>query len=159
MISTLLINILKFGGIGSLIFTFVLILMSVSGLAAAVRTPEGKFRKNISWKSGFAFTSFLLFLVLLFYFGNLSFANSLNTFPPFLFLWANAFGIFLVVHLYDLFIIDYLIIVKWHPDFLNLPDTEYYNSFKPHVEGFKRGLFFGLLFSLLVSLASLWFIH
>lgn len=50
----------------------------------------------------------------------------------------------MLVNLYDFVVLDYLVIVRWHPAFLELPDTDYYTTTRPHAEGFVRGMVIGL---------------
>lgn len=144
-------NILYTGLIGSLIFTLIIIVVGTTGIFDAIRDKEGKFKKELNWQSVLGFSLMLGFIIGLFYWSNWRFVNMVGEIPSLMTLWANAFGTFMVLHLFDLLILDYLIIVKWHPDFLNLPDTDYYTKFKPHLEGFFRGLPLGLVLSFLVS--------
>lgn len=63
-----------------------------------------------------------------------------------------AYGIFFVANLWDLLILDYLVLLKLRPRFLELPDTLYYTTFRPHLRGWARGLLFGIVSSLLAAL-------
>ena len=99
---------------------------------------------------------FLSFLLGLLFIANVRYANSVPTGPGLINLWINSFGVFFVIHLYDVLVLDYLIIVKWHPKFLNLPDTRYYTTIRPHVIGFFKGIPLGILASLMASLLFLW---
>lgn len=119
----LIIHILKIGGVGCLIFTFFLIVMSFSGIASDMRDKEGKFKKSRNLKTVFGAVFLIAFLMGLLIMGNLHLMESAASSPEFIHLWLNAFGIFLVVHLLDLIVLDYLIIVKWHPAFLKLANT------------------------------------
>jgi hypothetical protein len=99
---------------------------------------------------------FLCILLGLLFIANVKYANSLPTAPGLRHLWINSFGVFFVIHLYDLIVLDYLIIVKWHPKFLKLPNTSYYRTFRPHVIGFLKGIPLGIIASLISSLLLLW---
>ena len=147
-------NILLYGSIGCVLFTILLIIAGATGLASAVRDEEGKFRKKLTWKSALGFSLFMLFFCGIMYFGNVSLVDKNPEYNQFSILWLNAFGVFFVMHLYDLIVLDYLIIVKWHPKFLNLPNTDYYNTFRPHFEGFLRGIPLGAVVSLIVALLN-----
>ena len=151
----MIISIVKSGIVGIIVFTLLLVLMSKTGLASAVRDNNGKFKKELNWKSILAVLVSLTVMFGLLYVGNMSLANTLSESPGFLKLFLNSFCIFLVIHIYDLVVLDYLIIVKWHPKFLKLPNTDYYTTMKPHYEGFIKGLPFGVIASLIVSLISL----
>ena len=58
--------------------------------------------------------------------------------------WGVAYGIYFIINLYDFVVLDYLVVVRWHPAFLKLPDTDYYRTIRPHAEGFVRGSVIGL---------------
>jgi hypothetical protein len=151
----MILSILKMGGIGSLIFTCFILLMSKSGIASAIRDEEGNFIKKLNWRSiagGIAFEGFLFGLLFL---GNIHYTNSTPDDPGFFQFCLHSFGTFFMVHLYDLIIIDFLTVIKWHPGFLKLPDSEYYNTIHPHVIGFLRGIPIGMVASILVSIVSL----
>jgi hypothetical protein len=147
-------NILTIGGIGSLIFTCIILLMLVTGIASEMRDEEGDFRKSFNWKTLIGGIAFISFLFSLLYIGNVNYIISLHEKPNLFQLWLNSFGIFLVVQLYDLIILDYLVIVKWHPKILKLPETEYYRTLAPHVKGFVKGIPIGIIASLVASLFS-----
>lgn len=149
-------NILEFGALGCVVFTGFLLLVAYSGIASAMRDEEGKFRKELNFKSVLGAIIFLCFLFGLLFFANVKYTNSLPTTPSLINLWINSFSVFFIIHIYDLLVLDYLIIVKWHPKFLNLPNTSYYRSFRPHVIGFLRGIPLGIIASLISSLLLLW---
>lgn len=133
-------DVLLWGGLGGLLFTGLLFLMRAIGVTDAARDREGEFRR-MSWKSLVGFASVLLLMVGLPALGSatiLEGAVSLWT------AWGVAYGIFFVINLYDFVILDYLIIVRWHPAFLKLPDTDYYKTTRPHAEGFARGTVIGI---------------
>jgi hypothetical protein len=149
-------NILEVGALGCVVFTGFLVFMAYSGIAAAMRDEEGKLKKEINPKSVIG-TILVLGLILgLLFIANLKYADSLPTTPSLINLWINSLGVFFIIHVYDLIILDYLIIVKWHPKFLNLPNTSYYNSLRPHVIGFLKGIPLGIIASLIASLLLIW---
>jgi hypothetical protein len=159
MYSVILIyNILKIGGLGCVAFTGFVAFMAYSGIASTMRDSEGQFRRKKSFKSILGGILFLSFLLGLLFAANLFYGHSLIAKPSFLNLWLNSFGVFFVIHLYDLIVLDYLVVVKWHPKFLRLPNTAYYTTFKPHLSGFFKGIPFGIVTSILASLLALWFI-
>ena len=149
-------NILEIGALGCVVFTGFLLFMAYSGIASAMRDEEGKFRKEINFKSVLGGIMFLFFLLGLLFIANVRYTNSLPTTPGLINLWINSLGVFFIVHIYDLLVLDFLIVVKWHPKFLNLPNTSYYRSFRPHVIGFLKGIPLGIIASLISSLLLLW---
>ncbi len=149
-------NILQIGALGCVLFTGFLVFMSYSGIASAMRDEDGNFRKGVSLKSILGGIFFICFLLGLLFYANVKYTNSLTATPGLVNLWLNSVGVFFVLHLYDLVVLDYLIVVKWHPKFLNLPNTSYYRTFRPHVIGFFKGIPLGVLASLIASLLFLW---
>ena len=152
MNSELVNNVLHVGGVGSISFLIFIAIVGSTGLFDAVRSNEGKFKKEFTWKAVLGFSLFMSLLFTLLYWGNTRLIYILGEDPGMWLLWLNAFGIFFVVHLFDLIVLDYLIVVKWHPKFLKMPDTPYFTTFKPHLIGFFRGIPFGVIISFLVSL-------
>jgi hypothetical protein len=73
---------------------------------------------------------------------------------PFLVAWLNAYAVSAIFNLFDLLVIDYLVVIGLHPEFVVLPGTEgmasYHDFFFPFV-GFLKGLGFGLVPSLLIA--------
>ena len=124
--NNLIVNILNIGGVGCLVFTAFILFMAYTGIASEMRDEEGNFKKKRTLKTILGATLFIFFLIGLLYVGNLCLIDSAEDSPGFFMLWINSFGIFFLMHLYDLVILDYFVVIKWHPKFLNLPDTIYY---------------------------------
>ena len=144
------------GGLGCILFTIFLLIMSYSGIASAIRDENGNFKKDLNFKSvlgGLLFSFFLLGILVL---ANINYSYTLPNTHGFIELLINSFGVFLVIHIYDLLILDYLIVVKWHPKFLKLPNTDYYTTITPHIKGFLKGLPLGIIASVLASIITLW---
>ena len=133
-------GVLLWGGFGSLLFTALLLLMRAVGVIDAARDREGKFRR-MTLKSLVGFASVLTLMV---GFPALGAVTILEGAISLWAAWGVAYGIFFVINLYDFVVLDYLIIVRWHPAFLNLPDTDYYKTARPHAEGFARGTVIGI---------------
>jgi hypothetical protein len=73
-------------------------------------------------------------------------------------MWGLAYAIFFLANLYDLVVLDYFLVVRHRPSFIKgLPDTPYYTTMKPHVQGFARGSGIGAVTSLLSALLA-WFV-
>ncbi len=140
------------GIVGCVTFTIFLLFMSFTGLASAMRDNEGNFKKEKSFKSIIGAFFFLSFIISLLYISNFVYARAMQAKPELIDLWFNSFSVFFIIHIYDLVILDYLIVIKWHPNFLNLPNTKYYTTFRPHLIGFLKGIPIGILLSLLSSL-------
>lgn len=70
-------------------------------------------------------------------------------------MWSLAYAIFFLANLYDLVVLDYILVVKHRPSFITgLPDTPYYTTMKPHVQGFARALVIGVITSLVSALLA-----
>ncbi len=152
----MLFNALNYGAIGSVLFFLILVIISRTKIFEAVRDEEGQFRKGIAPKGIFGLSLMLGFFVGIIWWSNASFAQIVEN-PDFYLLWWNAFLTFMVIHIFDLVVIDLMLIVWWHPKFLNLPDTDYYTKVRPHVQGFIKGIPLGAVLSMVISLLYLAF--
>jgi hypothetical protein len=137
--------ILGWGALGSVLLTTALVVLRALGVVDATRDREGRF-KRLSAKGLIGFLTMLLLIVGFPAWGTLAVLD--GGIPSFWAAWGVAYGIFFVINLYDLVILDYLVIVLWHPAFLKLPDTDYYRTLRPHAVGFVRGSVMGLLATL-----------
>lgn len=150
--NNLIVNILSIGGIGCLVFTAFILFMAYTGIASEMRDEEGHFTKKRNLKTVLGGILFIFFLIGILYVGNLCLMESAGESPGLLMLWINSFSIFFLIHLYDLVVLDYFVVIKWHPKFLNLPETNYYRSFRPHLNGFLKGIPIGIGASLITSI-------
>ncbi|MEP7189228.1 MAG: hypothetical protein ABI901_08570, partial [Roseiflexaceae bacterium] len=76
--------------------------------------------------------------------GRLSFKNG----------FINAYTEYVLFGLFDLLVIDYLVLMRMRPRFAALPgtdDVEYANDFMYHFNGFLKGLGFGMIPSLIIA--------
>ncbi len=72
----------------------------------------------------------------------------------FLAAFLNAYAVTICFNLFDLLVLDYLVVIKWQPDFVVLPGTEgmgSYHDYSFHFVGFLKGLGIGLVTSLLIA--------
>lgn len=139
------------GLVGILCFTLILLVVLKSGLMAKVRDENGELRKPMPLVGKLAKLMMVFSVVLYFwvvdYFGVVKPGFD----PSFLHLFLLNLGLFLIILLYDTFVIDILIIVIWHPDFLPLTDAPGFTSIKYHLKTLLPGTLLGLFFSLLSS--------
>lgn len=152
----MIINILQVGGIACLLFTAIIATVGLTGIADAVRDENGNFRKKFNLKTVFGLLLMIFFILGMLIWGNIRWMQISDDHSRLILLWINGFAIFMILHLYDLIVLDYLIIVQWHPDFLKLPGTDYYTTFHPHFIGFLRGLPLGVFLSFLAALLSMY---
>ena len=76
----------------------------------------------------------------------------------FLPLFVNTYLVFVVANLFDLMVLDYLILIVLKPKFLFVPGAEaleQYNTFTYHFKGFLKGMVYGIVLSLVVALVSI----
>lgn len=76
--------------------------------------------------------------------GRLSFKNG----------FINAYAVYTLFGLFDLLVIDYLLLIRLRPRFAVLPGTDdlhYANDFRYHLNGFLKGLGFGMIPSLIIA--------
>lgn len=151
MFTTVFWNVLYVGAWASLAFIALLVIVDRLGLFRHVRHEDGSF-KHPTIKSIAIMLPVLILILSMLYWGNVRLISQLGVVPDSSALFWNGFGIFFFVHLFDLLVIDYLIIVRWHPPWLDLPETDYYRSFRPHLIGFIRGIPLGIVLSLIAML-------
>lgn len=118
---------------GAVIFSFLVVILFRTGVAYTSRNPDGTLKRKVPI-SGMA-TSFSLLLGIVGlqiasnYWGLKRQGVELNWGLLFLVNYA----LYFVLLLYDTVVIDYLVIVKWRPDFLMLPETMNWQSMKTHI--------------------------
>jgi len=144
----------KWSLIGAVGFTLLLVLAIVTKAFQLARDEEGQLRKPMPLggrilMGGFFLTIFLFFIASV-YFG--LYTKGIRT--TFWALWLMNFLIFFAVLLFDTFIIDILILVVWHPDFLKLPDKEMFTSAAFHLKTMLPGTIFSIATSFIGSLSA-----
>lgn len=148
-------SVLIWGTVGSTLFTLMLFIVYKTKLALTVANSKKLFLKKITpeilTNLGIAF----LFIIGLPSIASIYLISQTATAIPFLQLWLHAYSIFLFINLFDAFVLDKVLVVKWHPLFLKLSDTEYYSSINPYIKGFFKGSLLGLVFSFLSVLISI----
>jgi hypothetical protein len=146
---------MQWGAIGVVVFTVMIALAAKTRAFELVRDEEGKLRKDPSpagklLKAGFAVV-LIGFFLLANYFGLAS-----GSPMRFVEIFVHDLLVYLIILLYDTFVIDILVIVLWHPDFLHLPDTEGFTSTAFHLKTLIPGTLYGLIFSAIVAGLSYW---
>lgn len=75
----------------------------------------------------------------------------------FLLTFLNTYLVFEIGNLFDLLVLDYLILMVMKPRFMFIPGVEgmeQYNTFKFHFTGFLKGLLIGAVISLIVAMVT-----
>jgi hypothetical protein len=140
--------------IGSAGFSLLLVIAIATNVLRLVRDENAELRNPMPLSGWLVLVGFILtatsFPLIAAYVGLVSRGMR----PDFWQLFLMNFLIFIMVSFYDTFIIDILILVFWHPDFLNLPDSEAFNSAIYHIKTLIPATAFSLVFSLISSLIA-----
>ncbi len=132
--------------IGSALFSAFVVFVFRSGLVYASRKDDGTLKERIPRRGYLVMGAFLLAIV-----GFLVAANACglarNAFSISLGrLFALNFALYLILFLYDTFVIDGLVVGLWRPSFLQLPDAMGWESMKEHMlRSIPVGLAFGVI--------------
>lgn len=76
---------------------------------------------------------------------------------PLLALFANAYLVFLVFNLFDLVVIDYLVLLVWKPKFMVMPGGKAMmemHTLPFHIVGFFKGMVIGMVVALITTLGA-----
>ena len=146
-----------YGLIGSVVFTALILLQLALGKEHQARTEDGEFKRQFS-PPGLA----LLILSIVVFVGApvlgiLHYEQEVALGNEVAFLQAFAIGglIVLFINLWDLVVIDILLLLVIAPRFVkNIPQTEYYTKVKPHVVGFFKGLIYVAVFGAVAALIT-----
>ena len=132
---------LMWGSIGSLLFTILVFLFFLTGvLYAAVENPDPKTKRK-------GMIGSLIILLGIIFIQSVSTITSLTSYrenADFIAIFMFNYVLYLILFLYDTLIIDILILVKLHPDFLHLPDEDVFTSAKYHLKTLIPGSILGL---------------
>ena len=154
---TILLIILGAAGVLALLVTSMLLVQYALGIENSLRDEDGNLEAGRS-PTGLLLSVLVFSLLIGVPVVAIWLAESAGHSFSFLGMWAMAYAIFFLVNLYDLVVLDYILVVRHRPKFITgLPDTPYYTTMKPHVQGFARGLIIGVLLSLISALLA-WFV-
>lgn len=132
---------LVWGVIGSILFSLIVILFFLTGIIyVAVENPDPKTKKK-----GVIGSLIILFGIILIQ--SVSTISSLDIYrnnADYIGIFVLNYALYLLLFLYDTFIIDIVILVKWHPNFLHLPDDEVFTSVNYHLRTLIPGSILGL---------------
>lgn len=138
--------IIKNGLISSLLFTILVLFQLSGGGKNGVRDENGRVKTNLSRLQKGQFLLSLLIFILFPFLG----AKSIIDAGRYSFIYSVlvSTGILLFINLWDLIVIDLILLVKLGKLF-KLPDTPYYTTIEPHLKGFIKGsigsIFTGLI--------------
>ncbi len=146
-------NALVRGLLFSLLFTVILFIHHFYGPGPDVRDEAGKKVIPPEFKR-FVITEMIVLVALMLgfaFWANLTLSHQLQESPSFFWLVVQSYGVLWFVNLWDLVVIDWILVVRFRPGFLELPDTPYFNQMKPHMIGWLKGNFIILIPSLLAA--------
>ena len=154
---TILLIIFGAAGVLAILVTGMLLVQYALGIENSLRDEEGNLEAGRS-PAGLLLSVLVFSLLIGVPVVAISLAESAGHSFSFFGMWAMAYAIFFLVNLYDLIVLDYILVVRHRPSFITgLPDTPYYTTMKPHVQGFARGLIIGVVLSLISALLA-WFV-
>jgi hypothetical protein len=107
---------------------------------AAVENPDPKTKKK-------GMIGSLIILLGIIFIQSISTISSLDSYrgnEDFIGIFVLNYALYLLLFLYDTLIIDIVILVKWHPDFLHLPNEEVFTSVNYHLKTLIPGSLIGL---------------
>jgi hypothetical protein len=132
---------LVWGIIGSFLFTIIVILFFLTGIIyAAVENPDPYTKR----KGVIGSLIILCGIIIIQIVSTITSLNSYINNGDFKGVFISNYFLFLVLFLYDTLIIDIMILVKWHPEFLHLPNEEVFTSAKYHFKTLIPGTIIGL---------------
>ena len=140
------------GVIGSTFFTLLVVIFFLTGVIyAAVEKPAPKTKKKGRIGSLIILVGILSIQILS---TNISLTRYQLT-NDLIGIYLLNYALYLILFVYDTFIIDILILVKWHPDFLHLPNEEVFTSSSYHLKTLILGSILGLLITTISVVISI----
>ena len=134
-------HLLFWGIIGCLLFSAIVILFFLTGVIyAAVEKPDPK-TKQKGYVGSFVIIIGIISIQIV---STLTSLGNLKINDEYLAIYIINYLLYILLFLYDTIIIDVLILVKWHPDFLHLPDEEVFTSTSYHLKTLIPGSIIGL---------------
>lgn len=153
--SSVLYYMLTWGLIGCVLFSLMVVVLFRTGLVYAARREDGTLKDQISLSGKLTMlivpVSYIVFQVVANYFGLVRPEVTLDYWNLFLL----NYGIYLILFLFDTFVIDGYVISIWRPAFLKIPDAMGKESMKKHMLiSLPVGLLIGAILTLLSSTIS-----
>jgi len=122
------------GLIGSILFTGLLLIHHFFGPGPDIRDEKGK-RKFPKEFRTFVVIEFTLLIVMMLSLAAVSVSQFQNAVPEASVIMQIAAGylVLWIINLWDLIVIDWVLVVRFRPKQIELPDTVYFTTMKPHV--------------------------
>lgn len=145
--------------IGSALFSLFIIFVFRTGIVYTARDEDGLLKEKIPILGYLVSAGFLVciaaFLVVANYLGLIQNGVRLS----FCSLYTLNLALYMILFLFDTFVIDGLVLGYWRPGFLKLPEAMGWESMKQHMlKSIPAGTFFGLIITLVSTVLTYYFI-
>ena len=156
-ISAVMIYLTSWGLLGAALFSLFAVFLFRSGLVFIAREEDGTLNEHIPVSGRIlmlgTMVSFLAFFAAANYFGLIRPGYSLS-FKEFFVL---NFALYLILFLYDTFVVDAFVLGYWRPSFLRVPEAMGRASMKKHiVKSLPMGTAFGAVLAAAIAAVSIW---
>ena len=142
---------------GVLAFNLIVVFLFRSGLVYAARDQEGHFKRKIPLRGFLTVAGFLCLIIGFIVLSNYISLIVRNIFLDFCQLFLLNLSLMLSLILYDTLVIDWLVIGRWRPSFLHLPEAMNASEMKTHIQrSLIAGPIFGTILALIGTLISIY---
>ncbi len=141
-------HVVRWGLYLSLVLTAFVAVQYASGLGKMLQHPEEHPVQRIRSIGLKLFFTSILIMVGMPVAANVFLVRNAGVEPSFAIFWAVGYGVLLIANLWDLMVIDYLLLIRIKPKSFHLPDTEYYNSLAPHLQAFFKSMILAFFLSI-----------
>ena len=137
--------------IGVAAFNLYVLFVFRSGMVYAARKPDGTLKEKLSLKGIASMLGFLALLVGFLVAANLLGLPNHRAGMTFGFIFLLDLALYWMWFLYDTLVIDWLVLGKWRPKFLKIPDEMGKESMTEHI---RKSLFVGTLSGIVLALVA-----
>jgi len=140
----------RWGLIGSVAFTGMLIIHHFYGPGPDVRDENGKKQIPPEFRV-FVAIEMLLIVTIMLGTAIVAIISLRSSWPESLILdqILTGYAVLWIINLWDLVVIDWALVVRFRPKWLEVPDTPYFNTMMPHVTGWLLGNLYMIPFAVL----------
>jgi len=144
------------GLIGSLLFTSMLLIHHFFGPGPDIRDEHGKRRKIAPEYRTFVAVEMVVLISIILGCAAVAIVQFRSAVPDagVIMQVATGYIVLLIINLWDLIVIDWALVVRFRPKSIELPDTPYFTTMKPHVLGWLAGNVYMLPFAGIAYLIS-----
>ena len=139
------------GLVGAVVFSLYVVIVFRTGVVYNSRRQDGILKEKQDWRGVLSSLSILLLIVILQLLSNYTLIVVQGVIINFFTLLLINYLLYLLLFLYDTFVIDYFVIARWRPAFLKLPDEMNVRSMAEHI---KASLIIGPIIGCVVILVG-----